>query len=418
MTDSADTGLVPASDGPQTGRSRAVADPAAIASLNTQMFDHMWRVAAAMAACSVVPESLRTSGSGDRKVPLDETVVRANCFLVVNQATRWGMDPFAVMQHVAVVHGKLVYEGKLVAGVLQAKLGIDLTYAYDGDPSRETFSVTVSDTRGRTVTGTVAQWRTSGNNSPWGKPADWRRQLAYRGAREWARMHEPAVMLGVYSRDEIDEPVEAVHVAPPPARQRRLVSPDPAPPSAPAAASPARPARQARPQGRQDSQPGTEPEAMAQSPKQPSKQAPDDAPGHVARQESDFPGDAGPAPPPFDPAAFAQALRQPNGPNPGGLLRAALWHEGALIEDDARMRAALEEVSQVMDSPDVRSSVAEALVLAARCHEAHGIDDVLSEAEGQPWFKGLPLADRTATRRIFAGLRATLTGEVRDAAAA
>ena len=39
------------------------------------------------------------------------------------------MDPFAVAQCCSVVHGKLVYEGKLVAAVLDAKLGVRLTYA-------------------------------------------------------------------------------------------------------------------------------------------------------------------------------------------------------------------------------------------------------------------------------------------------
>jgi hypothetical protein len=50
--------------------------------------------------------------------------IMANCFLVVNQAVRWNMDPFAVAQCVSVVHGKLCYEGKLIAAIIEAKLGI------------------------------------------------------------------------------------------------------------------------------------------------------------------------------------------------------------------------------------------------------------------------------------------------------
>ncbi|MBK1884812.1 hypothetical protein JIN85_20550, partial [Luteolibacter pohnpeiensis] len=121
------------------------------------------------------------------------------------QSQRWGFSPFAVAGHASVVHGRLCWEGKLVAAVIEAKLGVRLDYAYSGSGKgrKVVVSGTLTGERNpRTVEGTVQQWETTGNGSPWRNSADWDRQLAYRGSREWARRHAPGVMLGVVTDDE------------------------------------------------------------------------------------------------------------------------------------------------------------------------------------------------------------------------
>ena len=194
----------------------------AIPVLDTGRFEHMQRIATVMAETSLIPETLK--GENPRQT-------LANCFLVVNQATRWGMDPFAVAQCCSVVHGKLTYEGKLVAAVLDAKLGVRLTYKWSGEGERMAIEVSgvLPDGVVESITGTVAEWKT-GEKGPW-KPATYRKMLAYRGAREWARLYAPAVMLGVYSDDEMEQ------LSRPPMRD---ITPPPAPlPAAPVAAVPA-----------------------------------------------------------------------------------------------------------------------------------------------------------------------------------
>lgn len=212
--------------------------------LDTARFEHMQRIANVMASTSLVPESLRAIKDGQNWKPLPREQVLANCFLVVNQATRWGMDPFAVAQCCSVVHGKLTFEGKLVAAVLDAKLGVRLRYAWAGEGER--MSITVSGTLDgveETIDGSVADWRTTGTGTPW-VPKNFRRMLAYRGAREWARLYAPAVMLGVYSEDEMEQlsrPMREVNprplTSPPPAPQlsgsRASIAPPPAPPADP-----------------------------------------------------------------------------------------------------------------------------------------------------------------------------------------
>jgi hypothetical protein len=49
----------------------------------------------------------------------------------------------------------------------------------------------------------VAAWH-KGPKSPWAHPGAWKRQLRYMGAREWARAHAPAIMLGVIADDEAE----------------------------------------------------------------------------------------------------------------------------------------------------------------------------------------------------------------------
>lgn len=181
-----------------------VIDP--IPTLDTARFEHMQRIAQAMASSSLIPDSLCKEKQGNEMVELPLGRIVANCFLIVNQAVRWQMDPFAVGQCVSVVHGKLCYEGKLIAAVIETKLGIRLNYEWNNETG-DRLGIIVSgkypdESEARTVFGTVSEWKTTGNNSPWSKQP--RKQLAYRGAREWARLHAPAIMLGVYSEDELE----------------------------------------------------------------------------------------------------------------------------------------------------------------------------------------------------------------------
>lgn len=188
--------------------------------LDTGRFEQMQRIATAMARTTLVPNHLRDGGS---------EVGQANCFLVVNQAVRWRMDPFALAQHAFVVHGRLGYEGKVVAAVVNGhrRLTSKLSYTYEGqgDARKVTISGKLGgETEARTVEGSVKGWKT--NNENWTKSPD--QMLAYRGAREWARRHMPEAMLGVFTDDELMEaPMRDVTPVPP--------SPPPAPPAPPAA---------------------------------------------------------------------------------------------------------------------------------------------------------------------------------------
>ena len=161
-------------------------------------FEQMWVVAGAISQGTLVPTTLRGG---------TEEETKANCLRVVEQAQRWNMSPFAVIDCASVVHGRLMWEGKLVAAVIDSLAGVRLAYDYSG--SGEDRKVIVSgtfadETEPRTIEGTVKDWKTTGKGSPWDKVSQRDQMLASRGARQWARRYAPAVMLGVYSPDEFD----------------------------------------------------------------------------------------------------------------------------------------------------------------------------------------------------------------------
>lgn len=209
--------LVPASG--QVDRPRREVTPTddAVPMLDTAKFEHMQRIANVMATTSMIPDALRKIKVDGREVELSPSQVMANCFLVVNQAVRWGMDPFSVAQCVSIVHGKLCYEGKLVSAVLDAKLALKLHHYLVG--SGEGRRIYLSDRQfdERVITqlapgvrfldrrmfdGSVAEWKTTGAGTPW-TPKNFDRMLIYRGTRDWCRIYEPAIMLGVYTPDEM-----------------------------------------------------------------------------------------------------------------------------------------------------------------------------------------------------------------------
>lgn len=130
-----------------------------------------------------------------------------DCLMVIEQAGRWGMSPFAVAQCTSVIQGKLMYEGKLVAAALHTSgaLKTRLEYIYTGEGADRTVTVSAvlaGEDKPRTVPVRLADAKTT--NKVWLTQPD--QQLAYHGARVWARRYAPEVMLGVYAPEEMEAP--------------------------------------------------------------------------------------------------------------------------------------------------------------------------------------------------------------------
>lgn len=146
--------------------------------------------------------------AGARLVPAGLQKSPADCLMLIQQAVRWQMDPFAVVLECSVIQGKLMYSGKLVAAVINTRGNLDerLSFAYGNEGADRTITVS-GRLRGeqspRTVTVALRDARTT--NALWNKQPD--QQLIYHGTRVWARRHMPEVMLGVYSPEEFEEAV-------------------------------------------------------------------------------------------------------------------------------------------------------------------------------------------------------------------
>lgn len=127
------------------------------------------------------------------------------CLMVIEQAMRWHMSPFAVAQCTSSISGKLMFEGKLVAAACQSVGAIEGHFDYTFEGEGDTRSITVSATRSgekepKEVTVMLKEVKTS--NEWWTKQPD--QQLVYSGTRIWARRWTPAAILGVYSPEEFD----------------------------------------------------------------------------------------------------------------------------------------------------------------------------------------------------------------------
>ena len=168
-----------------------------------------------------------------------------DCLAVVMQSAQWGMNPFAVAQKCFSVNGTLGYEAQLVGAVVNTRAPIvgRLQYEWFGPWERilgkfieresktkkddngypikyrapgwdikdeEGLGVTIRATlRGeqapRELTLLMTQARTR-NSTLWAD--DPKQQLAYLATKRWARLYCPEVILGVYTPDELAEPME------------------------------------------------------------------------------------------------------------------------------------------------------------------------------------------------------------------
>jgi hypothetical protein len=159
------------------------------------------KLAEVMASAKLVPAALQKSP--------------ADCLMVIQQAMRWDMDPFAVAQECSVIQGKLMHSGKLVAAVVNARGNLTqrLSFEYSGEGDNRTITVSgqlQGEPQPRVVDVVFKNARTA--NSMWQKQPD--QQLMYHGARVWARRHTPELMLGVWSEEEFDD-IPVQHRRPP-----------------------------------------------------------------------------------------------------------------------------------------------------------------------------------------------------------
>ncbi|EFE7959021.1 RecT family recombinase [Escherichia coli] len=209
---------------------------------NVQALTQLQAVAGLMAQAAVtVPEHLRGNP--------------ADCMAIIMQAMQWGMNPYAVAQKTHLVNGVLGYEAQLVNAVISSSNAIvgRFHYEYEGDWSKcartreevvkkpakgggtyEKKEIvrgwTCEDEQGLSVrVGAVLRGE---SEITWGEPvylssvitrnsplwvSNPKQQIAYLALKYWARLYCPAVVLGVYTPDEVEQRTEK-EINPVPAR--------------------------------------------------------------------------------------------------------------------------------------------------------------------------------------------------------
>lgn len=207
---------------------------------DTAAFEQMGRVGSVMAESGLANETFFKDGDQ----PASRGMVVARMVMVADVARDVGANPLMFLQVCSIIGRKLHIEGKAVNAIIRARTSVNLKFRFgkwvkdhvefpplidsvdeagepitdaDGvvlkvpDPAffngvGELLAVHVYDPKDpeRFVEGNVALWKTDRNGSPWKNGGNWRRQLRYRGAPEWARAYEPGAVLGIYSDADED----------------------------------------------------------------------------------------------------------------------------------------------------------------------------------------------------------------------
>lgn len=161
---------------------------------NPTAMEAMFRFADLMAAgVSTVPKHLQGKP--------------ADCMAIVMQASRWGMDPFAVGQKTHLVNGVLGYEAQLVNAVLQTSGAIRGRFHYEYRGEGERVECRVGAIPAGEADIAWGEWLCAANvttkNSPVWKTNP-KQQLGYLQVKNWGRAFAPGAILGVYTADELE----------------------------------------------------------------------------------------------------------------------------------------------------------------------------------------------------------------------
>jgi hypothetical protein len=124
-----------------------------------------------------------------------------DCYIAINLAGRYGMDPWTLMQEMYIISGKPMMSGKLATAILNHSLADPLRPTYSGDGDERT--ITLTGRPENEVTPLAVQLKVKEaktGNEQWKKNPD--QMLMYAAARLWGRRYAPDILLGIVFDDE------------------------------------------------------------------------------------------------------------------------------------------------------------------------------------------------------------------------
>jgi hypothetical protein len=170
--------------------------------LDVARFEHAQRVAKMLATSTMVP----TQFQGDRGI--------ANCVIALNLAERMRVDPFMLMQNMYIVHGKPGIEAKLAIALMNGNGRFEpLEFEFQGDGETRQCRVFAKEIKsGKTLYGTWVTWKMAKaerwvdkDGSKWKTMPDL--MFTYRAAMFFARVYDPGSLLGLRTKDELEDMV-------------------------------------------------------------------------------------------------------------------------------------------------------------------------------------------------------------------
>jgi hypothetical protein len=138
-----------------------------------------------------------------------------DCFIAIQLARRFGMDPWSVMQELSIIQDRPFMSGKMAIAILNHSLADPLRPSYAGDGDERSITLTgrpEGESAPLSVELKVRDAKTS--NAQWSKNPD--QMLMYAASRMWGRRYTPDVLLGIVFDDEEIPDVTAPLVPPRP----------------------------------------------------------------------------------------------------------------------------------------------------------------------------------------------------------
>ena len=171
-------------------------DPKPTTNLST--FKDNWTMATQLAKSDIIPDNYKNKA--------------ANIVIALGIANQMQLDPFTVMQNLAIIKGKTAWSGSFCRTLIErAGKFKDLELNYIGEKGKDTYGCYLSATRisdGKTINGpevTIAMAKAEGwtSNKKWTTLPDL--MLAYRCQSYFCRVHCPEAMTGIYTTEEIED---------------------------------------------------------------------------------------------------------------------------------------------------------------------------------------------------------------------
>ena len=165
---------------------------------NLTSFSQNWNMAVQLSKSDIIPDNYKNKPQ--------------NVVIAIALANQMQLDPFTVMQNLAIIKGKTSWSGSFCKTLIERTgkyKNLELNYV--GEKGKDSYgcylsAVRVSDGKvinGPTVTMAMAKAEKWTSNSKWLTLTDL--MLAYRCQSFFCRLYVPEAMNGIYTSEEVDE---------------------------------------------------------------------------------------------------------------------------------------------------------------------------------------------------------------------
>lgn len=165
---------------------------------NLTSFSQNWNMAVQLSKSDIIPDNYKNKPQ--------------NVVIAIGLANQMQLDPFTVMQNLAIIKGKTSWSGSFCKTLIERTgkyKNLELNYV--GEKGKDSYgcylsAVRVSDGKvinGPTVTMQMAKAEKWTSNSKWLTLTDL--MLAYRCQSFFCRLYVPEAMNGIYTSEEVDE---------------------------------------------------------------------------------------------------------------------------------------------------------------------------------------------------------------------